>query len=870
MIPVFQIKKRKKREINQEKILENYLEISNTNNDELIKKYNTSFNGLSSTYANKLLKQSGLNIVVKEDKKTWFYFLINSFKDQFIIILLFLAIINFILGDRLGSIIILIIALISALIRFIQDYQTYCFNLTLKSKLFSTATVFRDSKEKNIKTEYLVEGDIISLNAGSIVPADCLILESKDLFVNQSAFTGEVVPIEKKVNNSNTSNIFEIENICYMGSNVISGSAKALVFNTGFNTYLGIMGQNIDSSKEPTNFDKGMKRITDMLIKYMLVVCLVVLIIDGMIKKDFYNAVLFALSVAVGITPSMLPMIVNVNLTKGTKVLARKKTLVKKIESIQNLGAINILCTDKTGTLTKGNIVLQTYIDFNGNESSKVVKYGFINSNYSTGLKNIVDKAIIKYGKDKNIKIDKIEKIDEIPFDYNRRKESVVVSINSEELVITKGATEVIIDNCSKLDNDGKVLKLNNEDKEKIINMSNSLASKGMQVIALSYKKEYKGKDIFNKTDETNMTFLGLMGFLDPPKEDAKLTINSLKEYGINTKILTGDNYYATENIASNVGLNTEKILTGDDIDKLTDEALSQKLLEIDVYARLNPMQKERIVSLFKKNGNTVGYIGDGVNDAPSLANADVGISVNTATDIAKESSDIILLERDLKVVLDGVIEGRKVYGNIIKYMKMALSSDFGDVFSIMIASIFLPFLPLLPIQMLIQDFIYDFSQIGIPYDNVDKEFILIPRKWETKDLSRFMKIMGIVSSIVDILSFGIFWYLLKFNTIDKASYFQSAWFVMCLISELIIIHFVRTSKKPFIESRASKPLMYLSLLSLILTILCPIIFNKLNLFNFEILPFSFYIYVILLVILYAVLVSIVKRLYIKKYGNWL
>jgi Mg2+-importing ATPase len=872
MIPVFDIKKTNKTFINQNDLLSDYLNISKLSNEEILKKYNSTIEGLSNKQANTLLETNGKNIVIKEDKKTWFYFFITAFKDNFIIILLFLAIINFCMGDKLGSLIIIIIALISALIRFYQDYATYKFNCKLKSKLFSVTNVIRNKKEVNIKTDEVVLGDIIKLNAGSIIPADLYILESKDLFLNQSSFTGESVPVEKKSTNKHKDNIFDIDNICYMGSSVISGSATGIVIKTGFDTYLGLMGKNIDTINTKSNFDIGMEKISKMLIKFMIIVCLVVMVINSIIKNNFSEAILFALSVAVGITPSMLPMIVNVNLTKGTKSLAKKKTLVKRIESIQNLGSMDILCTDKTGTLTEGNIVLQTYINVNEEETDTLVKYAYINSYYSTGLKNIVDKAIIKYAKS-HVKLDylkDIKKIDEIPFDYERKKQSVVVELESKHLMLTKGAMEVIINNCSKININNKIYPMSDKYREKIYALNQKLAKKGMQVIALSYKNEYRGKDIFNSSDESNMIFLGLMGFFDPAKKDVKTVLNKLHKYGVNTKILTGDNYFATECIANNVGLKTDNILTGADIDNLSDDDLACMIEDVDVYARLNPLQKERIVSLFKKIGHTVGYMGDGVNDAPSLATADVGISVNTATDIAKESSDIILLEQDLHVIYDGVVEGRRVYGNIIKYMKMALSADFGDVFSIMISSIFLPFLPLLPIQMLIQDFIYDFSQIGIPYDNVDDEFLIKPRKWETKDLSRFMIIMGIASSIIDVMSFIIFWFIFKYNSIEKQAYFQTAWFVTCLITELIIIHNVRTRKVPIIESHASKELSILTIFSILLTIITPILLHNITTFNFVILPLNFYLIVIILVILYTIIVGIIKKIYINKYDKWL
>ena len=493
-------------------------------------------------------------------------------------------------------------------------------------------------------------------------------------------------------------------------------------------------------------------------------------------------------------------------------------------------------------------------------------------SYFSTGIKNIVDKAVILYAKKNkidNIK-DKYEKIDEIPFDYNRKKTSIVVKSVNGYKMITKGALEEVIKSCNKALIGNKEEKITNKIIDVVNKKARELEEEGMQVIALAEKKEYPGKDIFSSKDEKDMILIGFVGFLDPPKKDVKNVLLKLKKAGINLKVITGDNRYATENICKTVGINSDKVLIGADIDKLTDEELSSMIDDVNIYARFNPLQKERIIRLFKEKGHVVGYMGDGVNDAPSLHTADVGISVNSATDIAKEASDIILLEKSLKVIYDGVIEGRKVYANIIKYMKMALSGDFGDVFSIMIASIFLPFLPLLPIQMLFQDFIYDFSQIGIPYDNVDEEFLRKPKKWNTKGISKFMKVMGITSSVIDCIAFIIFWFVLGYNGVNKQAYFQTAWFVMCLVSELMIIHNVRTAKKAFIESRASVTLTLLTLLSLILTIITPIALYKVKSFNFVILPLKYYLIVILLVILYVILVNIIKKIYIKRNGEWL
>lgn len=853
-------------------ILKDYNEISKLTTEEILTKYHTKEEGLTNKEAQKRLNSNGKNIVIKEVNRSIFYFIFNSLKEEFIIILLVLAVINFSLGDKIGSLVIVLIAIISILIRVLEDYSAYKFNKKLRSKIVSTTKVIRDNKELEIKVENVVVGDIISLNAGSIIPADCIVVNSKDLFVNESVFTGESIPVEKKeTNKKEYDNLFDIKNVLYMSSSVISGTAKAIVVKTGFDTYLGKIGKEINTKKNITAFDKGMKDITNMLIKFMVVICLIILLVDGIIRSNFTEAILFAFSVAVGITPSMLPMIVNVNLTKGTKALAKKKVLVKHIESIQNLGAIDTLCTDKTGTLTENKIVLQKYIDVLGNEDNSILEYAYINSYYSSGMKNIVDRAIMIYGSKHNLDniLPKYEKIDEIPFDYNRKVMSIIVRNKNTYRMITKGAMEEVLKRCTKVKVKGKEEDLTKELIDIVTNKAKEMATSGMQVLALAAKKTEKGVLSFDENSEKEMTFIGFVAFLDSPKKDVKKVINKLRKYGVKTKILTGDNPYSTTMVASLAGINSDEILTGAEIDKLSDKALSIKVEEIDVFARLNPIQKERVVRILKSNGHVVGYMGDGINDAPSLRQSDVGLSVNIATDIAKETSDMILLEKNLEVIADGIIEGRKVYGNIIKYMKMALSADFGDVFSIMIASIFLPFLPLLPIQMLFQDFIYDFSQIGIPYDNVDEEFITFPKKWNTKGIAKFMIVMGITSSIIDVLAFLTFWHLLGYNSIDKESYFQTAWFITSLITELMIIYNVRTSKDIF-NSRPSKVLLSLTLLSSILTIVTPILLHNVLSFHFEILSIKFYLYLLSLVILYVLIVSIVKRIYIKKNHEWL
>ena len=858
---------------NEPNPVNDYNEIANASKTEILYNYKTSEAGLTKKEANKRLDKDGLNIVIKKEKKSRLLFLLESFNDKFIYILLFLAVINYLLSDPLGSYIIIGIAIISALIRYFQDYSVYKFNQKLKDELHSTTHALRNNKIEEINTEHVVVGDIIKLNAGCIIPADMILIESKDLFINQSSYTGENVPVEKRVEYKETDELFELQNVCFMGSNVISGSGTGVVVKTGFDTYLGNMSNKVSKEKIKTDFEVGIDNITNMLIKYMVIVCIFVFIVYSFIRGNFLEGILFSLSVAVGITPSMLPMIVNVNLTRGTKVLARKKTLVKNMNSIQNLGAIDVICTDKTGTLTEDRIVLQRYINIDGDEDESILEYAYLNSYFSTGLKNIVDRAIISYGEENKLKpiLDNYKKIDEIPFDYERKRMSVVVEEKNKTnyRMFTKGALEEIISICNKVKYKGKIVDLDDKIIKKVEKIVKDLEEDGMQVIALASKREYPGINVFDKTDEKNMVFIGLVAFLDPPKDDVKQMLDNLSRVGVHTKIITGDNQYTTKKICQLVGIDNPTILLGKEVDGLSDKELKKVVEKVDIYARMNPMQKERIIRVLRENHHVVGYMGDGANDSPSLKQADVGISVDTATDIAKEASDIILLEKDLEVIYDGVMEGRRVYGNITKYMKMALSSDFGDVFSIVISSIFLPFLPLLPIQMLIQDFLFEISQICIPYDDVDEEFMIEPHRWDTKDLSKFMNVMGITSSVIDVLAFLVFWYALGYNA-NYPSYFQTAWFVECLISESLIIHFVRTEKIPFIESRATPILTGATLLTIIGTIITPILLHNIHTFDFEILPPIYYGYVILLIAIYTILVEIVKRVYIRKNNKWL
>ena len=853
-------------------ILTKYKSLSEISKEDLLSKLKTNINGLTDNEATNKLNKYGHNIIKEEKVKKWYHFLLESYKDPFIYILAILAIINLILGDVLGALIIAILAFISTTIRLIQDYSAYKFDQKLKGQIYTVANVLRNNQTKEIKTKNIVIGDIVELNAGAMIPADILLLETNDLFVNQSVFTGESVPVEKKSEYVSADSVLNMQNICLMNSTVVSGSAKAVVIQTGKNTYIGQMSQNMDEKPPLSNFQIGMQSVSKTLITYMIIITIAVFILNSLLHHNFMDALFFAISVAVGITPGMLPMIVNVNLSKGSKSLAKKRTLVKHMEAIENLGAIDILCTDKTGTLTQNQITLQYYRNITGNEDETILKYAYLNSYYSTGIKNIIDRAILSYAIKHDIpnKVKNYKKIDEIPFDYQRRMASVVVK-NSENIrILTKGAVTEILNKCTQVKYQNKISELTEEIKGKVKNDVEKLINKGMQVIALAEKKEYTGQNTFNPQDEQDLVLLGYIAFLDPPKKEVKTILKKLKEVGVTTKILTGDNPAATKTICLEGGIKTDEILVGEDIERLNDEELAKKVEEVDVFARLTPIQKERIVLTLKENGHVVGYMGDGVNDAPSLSDADVGISVNSATDIAKEASDILLLEKSLNVVYDGVIEGRKVYGNIMKYMKMALSASFGDVFSVFLASICLPFLPMVPIQFLLQDLLYDLSQIAIPFDDVDQEFLSIPHKWDTGDLRTFMNTMGITASVIDLIAFIIFWFALGFNSVENQILFQTAWFIEGVISQTIIVHFIRTEKTPFIESTANKWLILSTSLCIITSMILPLILKNIADFHFTTLPFIFYIYVIVLMIIYAVLTELVKHFYIKKHHRWL
>lgn len=848
---------------------------------------NTRREGLYDAEAADKRKEFGANIIAKEKTNYWFTLLIKAFINPFIGILMFLALISVFTDVLLASpderewmtvIIITVMVTLSGLLRFFQEWKSNKASEALKKMVNNTASVFRKGHNGNeeINISEIVPGDIVYLSAGDMVPADIRIVEAKDLFVSQSSLTGESDAIEKTPilieQPKKTGSVIELNNICFMGSNVISGSALGIVVSTGNDTYLGTIAQNVTRQRVQTSFDKGINNVSLLLIRFMIVMVPFVFLINGLTKGDWFNAFLFAISVAVGLTPEMLPMIVTSNLAKGAVKLSKQKTIVKNLNSIQSFGAMNILCTDKTGTLTQDNIVLENYLDVDGNEDERVLRHAYLNSFFQTGLKNLMDKAILAHCHELHFEnLDKeYKKVDEIPFDFNRRRMSVVIEDNNnKKQIITKGAIEEILSVCVFAEIDGIPVVITNDVRKKLLETSAKLNKQGMRVLGVAQKSWINKNHSFDVSDESEMVLIGYLAFLDPPKPSAKDAIKALDQYGVEVKVLSGDNDLITQTVCLQVGIDTSHILLGSDIENMGDEDLRKAVIKTNIFAKLSPLQKAQIVSILQEAGNTVGFLGDGINDAAALRQADIGISVDTAVDIAKESADIILLKKDLMVLEKGVIEGRKIFGNITKYIKMTASSNFGNMFSVLIASAFLPFLPMLPIHLLIQNLLYDVSQTTIPFDDVDKEYVERPQKWDASDLKRFMIHIGPISSVFDIITYLVMWYVFKCTSPDMQSLFQSGWFVEGLLSQTLIVHMIRTRKIPFIQSRASIPVMVATFLVMAIGIIIPFtgFGSSIGLVP---LPWSYFPWLIGILLSYCLFTQLIKNWYTRKFGRWL
>ncbi len=834
---------------------------------DLLEKYSSSLDGLNDKQVEELEEQYGKNIVVNEKKQSMFLKLLLTFKDPLVILLLILALVSFLTKDYTAMYIILFMLLVGSSITFFQEIKADSAAEKLAKMVSVTSTVVRNNSEIEIPLSDIVPGDIVKLSAGDMIPADIRIITAKDLFINQSTLTGESAPVEKfqAIDNEST-NSLELKNICYLGSNVLSGTAIGIVLITGTNTFFGSIAKSLSKKERLTTFDKGIKDFTWLMIKFIVIMVPLVFLINGIAKNDWLSAFLFAMAVAVGLTPEMMPMIVSVNLSKGAISMSKKKVIVKKLPSIQNFGAMDVLCTDKTGTITQGKIILEKHLDLEGKSSSKVLQYAYLNSYYHTGLKNMTDTAILEHNESNTLKnlLNKYKKIDEIPFDFVRKKMSVIIeSHNGNNILICKGSYEEIMKSCDRVEINDYILSLKDTNQDKVLKMIQDLNNEGFREIALAYKEMKDAPDlpVYNVKDESNLILLGFLFFFDPPKETAKEAIEKLHELGVDMKILTGDNEMVTAYICKQVGFNVTNMLVGSQIDNMDEKELYEASNTTNIFARLSPNQKERIIRALQDNGHTLGFLGDGINDAPALKAADIGISVDTAVDIAKESSDIILLDNNLLVLEEGVIEGRKVFGNINKYIKMAASSNFGNMFAVLGASIFLPFLPMLPIQLLVNNILYDFSQIAIPTDRVDSEWLKKPRKWEMNNIKKYILLFGPLSSIFD---FILFFILMQFYDVaNNPSLFHTAWFIESVITQTLIIHIIRTNKIPFIQSRSSTPLLVSSILIVISAIF--LIYSPLSkTLGFILLPTSYWFVLIGIVLSYLVVTQLAKSWFNK------
>ena len=702
-----------------------------------------------------------------------------------------------------------------------------------------------------------------------MIPADLRVIESKDLYVGQSSLTGESDSVKKSVEleSKEMESIIDLENICFMGTNVISGSAKGVVIKTGDDTYFGKIAHTLTTGKDKTAFQKGIESISRLLIRFMLILIPIVFILN-VEKHDIIIAFTFAVAIAICITPLLLPVILSSSLSKGAVRMSKKKTIVKKLDSIQNFGAMNILCTDKTGTLTEDKIVLEKYLDIEGKEDIGILKQAFLNSYFQTGLKGNIDEAIIKRAlqNDLSYLTEEYKKLDEIPFDFTRRRLSIVVSNGEDAKIITKGAVEEILNISTKVEKNGEISSITKEIKENIRKKVKALNEEGLRVLAICKKTDITNIENFSVQDEKNMTLIGFVGFLDPPKESAKESIEKLNNAGIRVIVLTGDNYEVTKCICSKVGINSKTIIEGSKIDKLSDLGVLRLFRKTNIFVKLSPIQKARIVRVLREAGNIVGYMGDGINDSPSLTNSDVGISVDTAVDIAKESADIILLEKDLNVLLDGVTEGRRTFANLMKYIKLATSFNFGEVVSVIIGSVCLPFLPETPIQLLVEGLIYDFGQLTLPFDNVDTEYLKEPKKFDIKSLKNFMLFMGPVSSVFDIIIFVVLWFFLS---VRDVAHFQTIWFTYSIISNLVGMHIIRTAKHPFFQSNASLPVYISSIALMLIGIIVPGTALGASI-GFVPIAFKYIVMIFMITLLYCIVASFAKKIYIKKYGEWL
>lgn len=848
---------------------------------ELLTIFESNKKGLNQEEAQDRLDEYGENKITIDQKNTLLHRIREAVINPFNIILLLVAAVTFITdvvidetADYLTVIIILFLVLLSSLVAFVQSQKSNAAAEELTRMIQNQADLRRDNQRVEVAIDEVVPGDIVYLSAGSMLPADVRFLQTKDTFIAQAALTGESNPVEKfsEIPTDSEIALTDLSNIGFMGSNVVSGSALALVLATGNQTYFGSMAKSLSGDRAKTSFERGVDSVSRLLVRMMIVMIPIVLLINGVTKQDWAGALLFAISIAVGLTPEMLPVIMTSTLARGAVNMSRHKVIVRTLGAIQTFGEMDVLCTDKTGTLTEDEIVLEKYMNVHGEDDQRILRHAFLNSHFQTGLKNLIDLAIINRAKQYDLTntTERYHRVDEIPFDFSRRRMSVVLADSSgKRQLITKGAVEEIVAISSFVEVDGSVRVMDETTRKMALETYEKYNQDGLRMIAVAQKNEVPDVESFGVTDENQMVLIGFIGFLDPPKESAKAAIQALKHHGVRTVVLTGDSEGVAAKVCSKVGVDTSRMLTGTRLDQMNDEDLQEAIQSCDLFAKLNPKQKERIVRAFQIAGHTVGYMGDGINDAQPLRQSDVGISVDSAVDIAKETADIILLEKDLMVLEEGVVEGRHTFGNIVKYIKLAASGNFGNMISVIVASLFLPFLPMLPVQILTQNLLCDFAQTGIAFDNVDVEYLRTPRKWDTTSIRSFMTIFGPLSSLFDLLCFIVLWWMIGANTAASASLFQGGWFVFGTVSQVVIIHLIRTAKLPFLKSNGSVPLLFSTVLVALLAI-C-IAFSKLAVaLDMMPLPLAYLPWLILLILGYSIATQLLKHVYIRRYKEWL